>query len=380
MKGTLGIVGGSDRVLEEMVRTIGLRCALFSADQLISPTRAAGPMADVVLLDLREDPRLISVVAAIKRRYPSMPIAVVVKALTPELMLEAMRSGVTEAIAEPLTQAAVEAAVGRVLSQRLEPTENRVYAIIGAKGGTGATTIAVNLGEALARDSGSALVIDLQLGAGDAAILLGAEPRFTVADALENTGRLDEAFFRGLVIHTKSGLDLLAASSRVISGAVDPHRIRTLIDFAARYYRYVVLDVPRGDLSVLDSLAAASSVFVVVNHELPTIRSGQRLVAKLRQMYGERVGVIVNRSDRQAEISLEDVRKAVNAPIRHVFPSDYRQALAASNKGEPLAQSTQGALAASFHELVRKLKGEESESTQTDSGRLFGWLSPRRST
>ena len=89
------------------------------------------------------------------------------------------------------------------------------------------------------------LLVDLHLAYGDAALLLSAEPRFSILDALENTHRLDEAFFRGLVVRTKAGPDLLASSERGMAAPVDAHRIRTLIEFAARQYRYTVLDVPR---------------------------------------------------------------------------------------------------------------------------------------
>lgn len=377
---TVGILGDTDTKIGELVRAAGMRSVVFQEDQLTSGASAPASLPNVVLIDVRQDRRLLSVAAAIKRRYPALGIAIVARELDPQMMLDAMRSGVTEAIAEPLTQDAIESAISRVLGQLTAPIEGRVFAVIGAKGGTGATTIAVNLAEALAKQTGDALLIDLQSAAGDAAVMLGVEPRFTIADALENTHRLDEAFFKGLIAHSKSGLDLLAASTRAIVGVVDPPKVRALIDFAVRYYRSVVLDVPRSDVSLMESLEAASSIFVVINHELPTIRSGQQLVTRLRQRYAERVGVVVNRSDRQAEISLDDIKKAINAPIRHVLPSDYRAALAAANRGEPLAQSTQGRLGASFHEFARKLTGKQLEPAATEqSSGLLGWLTPRRS-
>lgn len=380
MTGTVGIIGGKDRKIEDHVRAAGMRPVVLVPDQLTSPTQAAAP-PDVVIVDLRGDTQPLQAIPTIKRRYPTMGIAIVVESLNPTMMLEAMRAGVTEAISEPLTQAGVEEAISHVIARHAAPVEGSVFAVIGAKGGIGATTIAVNLAEAFAKRIGNALLIDLQMAAGDANVLLGVEPRFSIAEALENTHRLDETFLRELIARTKSGLDLLAASPRAIAGQVDPPRIRTLIDFAVRYYRVVVLDVPRGDVSLLDSLDSASSIFVVVNHELPTVRSAQRLVSKLRQRYGERVSVIVNRSDKQAEISIEDIKKAVAAPIRHVLPSDYRVALAAANKGEPLARNNQTKLSASFHDLVRSLiaKTAETDTATPEAGGFFGWLAPRRS-
>jgi pilus assembly protein CpaE len=380
--GTVGIIGSSDRTLEDLLRTVGMRPLVMQADMLASTARTPVTIPDAVLVDVRQDRSLLASIASIKRRYPAMGVAIVAATLDSDLMLEAMRAGVTEAITEPITQLGLESSISRVISQYTAPVEGRVFALVGAKGGIGATTVAVNLAEALARATGNALLIDLQAAAGDSAVLLGVEPRFTVAEALENTHRLDEAFFKGLVVRTRSGLDLLAPSTRVINAPVDPHKIRALIDFATRFYGSVVLDVPRGDLSLIDSLEAASSIFVVVNHELPTIRAAHRLMLKLRQRYGDRVGLLVNRSDREAEISLEDIEKAVNAPIKHVFPSDYRTALAAVNKGQPLAQSRESKLAQSFHEFAANLtgaSGKAKEKAPEESGGLFGWLSGRRS-
>jgi pilus assembly protein CpaE len=221
----------------------------------------------------------------------------------------------------------------------------------------------------------------LHLGSGDAAVFLGVEPRFTVVEALENTHRLDEAFLKGLLVRTRSGLDLLASSTRISPAPIDPNRVKALIDFAVNVSRCIVLDVPRLDMPLLESLEMASSIFVVVNQELPTIRNAHPLVKRLRQRYGDRVSVLVNRSDRLSEISLEDVSKAVGMPIRYVFPNDYRQAVSAANKGQPLASSNQGRLAESFHAFVKTLTGQiANEAAAADeSSRLFGWLSPRKS-
>ena len=382
MTGTVGIIGSNDRTLESLVRATGMRPVMLSADQLSTPTGEFTP-PDVVLVDVRGQRSVLSLIASIKRQHPTMGVAIIAVSLDQELMLEAMRAGVTEALTEPLTQPALENALSHVLSQRAALVKGQVYAIVGAKGGIGATTIAVNMAEAFAQATGDALLIDLQMGAGDAAILLGVEPRFSVAEALENTHRLDETFFNGLVVHTKSGLDLLGASSRIIEGPVDIQRTRVLIEFAARHYRTVVLDIPRSDLAVLNSLDGAAAIYVVVNHELPTIRSAQRLIAKLKQQYGDIVGVLVNRSDSKAEIGLEDIKRALAVPVRFVFSSDYRLALAAVNKGQPMAASTEGRLAMSFHEFVASLTGKKSlkkDATAKEQSGVLGWLTPRRST
>ena len=380
MTGTVGIIGNADGELNSLVASAGMRPLVLQVEQLASTTRTAAAMPEALLVDVRRDRSILAQIGVIKRRFPSMGIAIVAKALDPELMLESMRAGVTEAISEPLTAAAIQAAIGRVAVQQAVPVQSRVYAVIGAKGGVGATTIAVNLAAALARVLDDALLIDLNSAAGDAAVFLGVEPRFTVAEALENTHRLDEAFLRGLVVRSRAGLDLLGSSPKIAPGAVDAGRLRVLLEFAARYYHALVLDVPRLDSGLLDALDSVTNVLVVVNHELPTLRSAHRLVAALRRRYSERVSVVVNRSDKASEIGLEDIEKTVGLKVRHVFPNDYRQAVAAINKGQPLAESTQGRLAESFHAFARELTGQRVQESAPEAGGIFGWLSPKRST
>ncbi len=120
-----------------------------------------------------------------------------------------MRAGATEFLQEPITPAALEQAISRLVAHRAAPAAaGEVFAFVGAKGGVGTTTTAVNVATALAKVAPSqTLFADLHLAHGDAALLFGAEPRFSIVDALENTHRFDEAFFRGLVTPTKAGAD-----------------------------------------------------------------------------------------------------------------------------------------------------------------------------
>jgi pilus assembly protein CpaE len=385
--GTVGIIGGDDRQLETWLRAAGLRWMLLRADELSAAVRGATGLPDVVLVDVREQRQLLGVIPNIKRYHPTMGIAIICSSLDPALMLEAMRAGVNECVPEPVTQESISAAISRLL-QQAAPTEGRVFAIVGAKGGVGATTVAVNLAQAFAQMTGEVLLIDLNLSSGDTGTFFGAEPRFTVLEALENTHRLDEAFFRGLVVKTSASLDLLPVSPRaaLASGPVDLQNVRTLIDFAVRYYRYVVLDVPRTESSLVDALDAATAIFVVVNQELPTVRNAQSLVLRLRRRYGgDRIGILINRADRQSEIAAEDIQKALNARIAYAFPSDYRQAIAALNKGEPLAKTPRGRLASSFHAFAQTLSGQSDKarpekSPAVEASRIFGWLTPDRST
>jgi pilus assembly protein CpaE len=379
----VGLVGVRDTSLEDRLRKAGMRPSTIAPTDLSALALPMSEPPDVVVLDLRSDRQIPAALNLIKRQHPDTGLVIVASALDPSLMLEAMRAGVTECVTD-LDRGDLEAAINRVVGQRAAPISGEVFVFVGAKGGVGTTTVAVNTATVLSK-VGTTLAIDFHLAGGDAALYLGADAHFSVIDAIENTHRLDVAFFRGLVAHTKAGPDLLASADRAVATPVDPPRIKALIEFAAHHYKYTVLDIPRSDTAVLDSLERAARVVVVANQELATIRSAGRVAAMLRQRYGkDKVLIVLSRADRQAEIGVEDLQGAVGAQVRHVFPSDYRLAVNALNRGEPLVTENKSSLAGAFKSFARELAGAHAghdtaaKPPVDKGGGLFGRLTGRR--
>jgi pilus assembly protein CpaE len=375
------IVGAKDRELERLIVECNMRTSALSAAELSTLAHPAARQPDVVMVDVRGERGLPQGLAALKRQHPTTPVVLVASTLDPALVLEAMRSGVNEVVAEPLSASEIENAITRLLVHKSTPVAGKVFAFIGAKGGVGTTTTAVNVATELNQaDPGKTLLVDLHLAHGDAAVFLGVEPRFSVVDALDNIHRFDEAFFKGLVVQSPAGPHLLASSDRALVQSSSVQRVRSLVEFATQLYRFVVLDVPRSDAAALDALDQAARIVVVANQELATVRNASRIAASFRQRYGtERVTVIVNRVDQHAEIGRDDVEKVVGMRVLHTVPSDYRMALRALNKGRPLALDNHNKLAASFRELARDLAGlGPAQPPTNDSGGLFGLLKGRR--
>jgi pilus assembly protein CpaE len=365
-----------------LLRDSGLPVVSASRDVLTALAYPSASQPAVLVIDLREQHEFPVELAQIKRQHPTTSVLLVVPALDPALMLEAMRAGVNEVVAHPVVDADLQAAVKRLIGSYSATAHGEVYAFIGAKGGVGTTTIAVNVASALARPGADAtLLIDLNTICGDAAVFLGLEPRFSVTDALANVQRLDLTYFGGLVAHTKFGLDLLGASARPSPATFDTGRMRTLLEFAGQSYRYTVLDVPRADSTALDALEAATKIVLVVNQELVTVRNASRMAATLRERYGRaRLSLVLTRTDRRAEIGLDDVERTVGLEISHSFPSDYRLALHAMNKGRPMVLDPQSELAGAFLTFARSLSGavprKQKETARPES--LFGRLAPRK--
>jgi pilus assembly protein CpaE len=377
------VVGARSRDLETFLAATGVRVTSVAGSELAALAHTTSRPSQVVILDLREAGTLPGSVATLRRNHPDTAVVLVVSSLDPHVLLEAMRAGVTEIVPEPISQAALEAAIGRVWQAAEPESTGKVFAVVGAKGGVGATTIAANIATVLAREaSGEALLIDLHLAQGDAALLLGVAPRHSVVDALENTHRLDEAYLRGLVVQTQRGANLLASSERHVIGAPGADRVRTLVEFASRFYQYVVLDVPRADLTVLDGLDSAQRIVVVVNQELSAIRNATRLVEALAQRYGKQLLTLaLSRFDKGADIVPEDIEKVVGLPVSFVIPNDYRAAIHAVNHGQPLALADGHKISSAIKDMTRELAGLRPASPQAPArGGLLGRLALRRTT
>ena len=380
MTASLTIVGSRDGHLEGLVRASGRVTTVNWTPALSSLTDIKAEQPDVLLVDLRGGQGIPTELAQLKRQHPSTNVVLLASALDPSLMLDGMRAGINEYIAEPLKQTEFDAAIGRLLGDRTPVTGGPVFAFVGAKGGVGTTTTAINVATVLTKLAKSpTLLVDLHLAYGDAAVFLGADARFSLLDALENMHRLDAEFLKSLVVKTGSGVELLASADRPANRAVDVRRLASVVQLAASQYSYTVLDVPRSDLTALDSLDQVANLVVVANQELATVRNAGRMAAALRSRYpGTKVSTVINRRDGSAEIGQRDVEKAVGSAIVHQFPSDYRRALTAMHKGRPLTLDNHNQLSASITALARELAGVTSEKAERPSGGLMGLLSGRR--
>ena len=373
------LIGSRDAQLEQLVRGLADTVTVAPPEGLTSLADPAASQPDFVVLDIRDAGVVPPALAVLKRQHPTTAVVLVAKALDASMMLAALRSGANECLAEPVAAADLEAAISRIAAQQVKPATNRTFAFIGAKGGVGTTSTAVNVATTLAKASASgALLVDLNVPQGDAGLYLGAEPRFSVVDALENIHRLDEALFRTLVVRTTSRLDLLAAPGSGALARLASDRVRALLDFTATQFEYTIVDAPRTDPAVLDALDRAQTIVVVTTQELPSVRSAASLAKRLQQRYGkDKVKVVMSRFDRQAEIGAEDVEQALGSPLAYQFPSDYRLTVASLNKGRPLVLENHSALAASFEKFARSLAGvkPETDEKKKDKDAQSGWLS-----
>jgi pilus assembly protein CpaE len=375
----IAVLTNDDQLLE-LLRGSGLKIAQIDAVDFANYSRASDAPAAVVIDVRGNHPQLPPGVPEFRRAHSQAALVVIVSKLDPQFMLHAMRAGVNECLPEPLTREVIDEALRNVVVGAQPEPAGQVLAFVGAKGGVGTSTLAINTAAALHRQTKAAsLLIDLHLVHGDAALFFGSDPRFSVVDAIENVHRVDESFFSGLVEKTRSGVQVLGSSTRPIHGAMDPQRTRSLLDFAKHKYPFTVLDVPRSDFAMLDALDPVTTIVIVTTQEVSALRSATQTAETLRQRYGAaRVKVALNRFDKNAAVATSDIERVLGEPLKHQLPSDYRVAVEAVNTGIPLVLGD-SKLSKAVRTMASDLAGIAKEpEPQSAPGGVLGRLAWRR--
>src|SRR5437867_10241648 len=191
-------------------------CATFpvvATDPVVRRIQTATP--DVVLVDVPGDnPTLaLRAIEIVHQELPETPLFAIGSMAQPQAIVSAMRSRAREFIERPTTttdllEAFVRLTTAQRKTERAGP-RGKVFTVVNAKGGSGATTTAVNLALALQAAHGQVILVDLA-PLGHASLHMNLKPLFTVMDAIRNLHRLDSSLLESFVTRHNSGLQLLA--------------------------------------------------------------------------------------------------------------------------------------------------------------------------
>lgn len=283
----------------------------------------------------------------------------------PKTIVEAMRAGCRQFVLKPIDPTELQSAVDCVLVDCPPSKGGRGIAVVGASGGSGATTIACNLAAEFARITGRAALLDAHLDFGDVSASLDIkEPKATILDLFAG-GDIDGDIVRQAMTILDDGLAVLGRPIDAADAArIDPDRFGRLIRILADMYDSVVIDMPRAFLPVpMAVLEQVDDVLVVMQMSVPSIRNAVRYRDELRNhgMPDEQIHFVLNRYRKgHGRLKPEDVANELGQ-LFAIIPNDFRVVSEALDLGHILTTENKGCpVQKAIAAMARKLVGDDA--------------------
>ena len=341
------------------------------------------PDIGVVAIDSNPDSAL-QLVTRLSENSPECAVLVVSSSNDGNLILKSMRAGAKEFLPLPVRLEDLLAALGRISERRFgkgdsKPRGCQVLAVAGSTGGVGSTSIAVNLGCALAHDErNSVVLVDLDLSLGDADVFLDTIPDYTLVDVAQNVTRLDFALLKRSLTKHSSGLFLLPRPVQLEdTSLVSPDDLQRVIGLLKATFTHLVFDLSKS-YNPIDQIAlqAANDILLVTQLDLPCLRNVVRLLASFTQMDGmaEKVKIVVNRLGLDSgHITLKKAKDTIGREVYWQLPNDFRTVIEARNNGIPLIeQAPKAAVTQSFTSMADALTSRGTPAEQQAGKKASG--------
>jgi pilus assembly protein CpaE len=300
-----------------------------------------------------------------------------------ELILQSLRAGAREFLHLPIKPEELKTVFDRItdipaIQVEAPKKRGRMIAVFSSKGGCGTSFIATNIAAA---NSEPTVLVDLNLQAGDLPLYLGVDPKYSIADIVENHSRLDEALIMSFVTPCNSKLSLLAAPKQADSAdEIQPEHVFEVLQRLRQSFDYVILDPQHTfDSITLAALDQADEIVLVLSLDIPAIRSTQRALEIFDRLGYPRkkVRVVVNRWSKQIDLDLREVEKFLGEPVIGFVPSDYQTTVNSINLGTPIVTAEPGSkIAQELKRIAQKLNdGAAVLATEEPQPRKSLWNS-----
>jgi len=289
---------------------------------------------DVILLDLGlPDCSGISTFTQARNCAPKTPIVILSSADSEPLALQMIQEGAEDYLVKSSCDALVLArAVRRAVVRRkshaaaapASSTRSHVINVVGAKGGSGTTTIACVLAAELRQQTGQkVLLADLDPGGGLVSFFTAVDCQYSVKDAISNLQRLEATVWESLVAESSDGLEVIGAPNPS-EDEIDNDRLREVLAFTRPLYDWTVVDMGRLNHKSANLLGADGEGFVVTAATIPALYSAKRAVETLLDaaIDADRIRIIVNHIGEKNLVSGEDVQNMFGVPVCATVPSD----------------------------------------------------------
>ncbi|HEY1203125.1 MAG: AAA family ATPase [Bryobacteraceae bacterium] len=301
---------------------------------------------------------------AIKSHASNPAVIVVDSVAQPALIIASMRGGAMEYLYPPF-DGRLRAALQRIWVNRgvegPAAHAGKTLGFLSVKGGCGATTIACHLAREFQRQTEQrTLLADLDLEAGMIQFLLKTDSPYSVLDAVANVHRLDSCFWKALVSNGVPRLEVITAPARGAAGPVEEVPFRHVLRFTRSQYDWILADLGRGLNPVaLSLLGEIDECFLVTTLDVPALYKAKHLMQTLVEggYRRDHLRLIVNRVEKHADLTLDDLERMVGLPAYGLVASDYPALHEAHTEGR-LAEPG-GILGMHYARLAAKITGAE---------------------
>lgn len=359
-------------------------------DQAVTVAQQHQP--DVILMDINMPGQDgISASQAITRAVPSAQIIIMSVQSEADYLRRAMLAGARDFLMKPFSGDELMAAIRRVYETRPKiaatPTRDegrssernanvktgKIISVFSPKGGSGCTTIAINMAVLLATRNYKTALVDTSLQFGDVAVTLNLRPTTSIIDLVDRVNELDSDFVSSVMVEHNSGLKVLLAPPKPeMAEHVKSEHIDILLKQLAGMFDYIIVDTSSAlsdiTLTVLD---ASDRFFLVSQQSLASLTNMRRFfdVALDQLEYDpNKIMLLVNKASDRLGISVKDVGDALKRSIIAVIPSDEIAVTNAADRGQPLALNSRGrrdVLVNAFSKLVDELENVFEEETSS---------------
>ena len=343
---------------------------LAATDSVIRKTQVFAP--NVVLVDIPTEGAsgALRAIELLHQELPDSAVFAIGSMAHSQLIVSAMRSGAREYIERPTTTTDLLEAFVRLTSARRKPgregSRGKILTIVNAKGGSGATTVAVNLAIALQSIQHSTALVDLA-PLGHCALHLNLKPVFTVSDAITNLHRLDASLLDSFMARHGAGLQVLSGAAAPAPIEPSASDFARLFDMMAGLFRYIVVDAS----SRLDSATRLVSnlsekVLLVAHADVASLWSAGRVAQYLGETGSrDRFALVLNRYRKVAGFNEAETEAAIGAPVLWRIPNQYFAVSTAIDRGVPVMQQANTEIARSITGLAEYLTKDDLETKRT---------------
>ncbi len=289
-----------------------------------------------------------------------------------KLYRQLMARGVSEYVVPPVKPLQVVRSIGELFTNPDAPFIGKSVAVVGAKGGVGASTIAHNLAWALSENAGfNTVLVDLDVSFGTTALDFNHDNQQTVTDALLDPDRVDQSVISRLLAKATDRLSLFTAPASVDEmPEIAPEAYGKVIETVRGLMPWVVLDLPHvWSAWTQRTLMDADEVVLVCQPDLASLRNGKNMIDRLQ---AERPNdapprLVINMTGvpKRPEIPIKDFVAAIGMEPAIILPFDPQLFGTASNNGQMISETDPAAKPSiAIDHLASLLTGQAVEQRQ----------------